>query len=155
MDFFIQLASVCGIFGNGEQSNYAAGNTFQDALAEYRVSCGEKAVVLDLGIVLDEGFLAENHHIMDRLLRLRLLRPISQEVIFALLDHFCNSAVDLPPSFQSQAITGLELPAAIRAKGLAVPTALQQPMFRRMHEIAISSQASLQITEHVLNMDMI
>ncbi|RDL39057.1 uncharacterized protein BP5553_03397 [Venustampulla echinocandica] len=67
MDFFVMLSSVTGIVGNPGQSNYAAGNTFQDALARYRVARGEKATALDLGIILGGGFVAENKDIYDRL----------------------------------------------------------------------------------------
>jgi len=36
MDFLITLSSVSGIIGNPRQVNYAAGNTFQNGLAQYR-----------------------------------------------------------------------------------------------------------------------
>lgn len=135
MDFFILLSSVCGVFGNGGQSNYAAGNTFQDALAQYRVTLGEKATSLDLGVILSEGFVAENQRIMDRLMRLSLLLPISQDELFALLDLYCNPSTKLLDPVQSQVVLGLELPADQRAKGKEVLVAMQQPLFRHMHEI--------------------
>ena len=135
MDFFILLSSVCGIFGNGGQSNYAAGNTFQDALARYRVTIGEKAISLDLGVILSEGFVAENQRIMDHLMRLSLLLPISQEELFALLDLYCNPLTKLLDPVQSQVVMGLELPTDQRAKGKEVLVAMQQPLFRLMQEI--------------------
>lgn len=135
LDFFVLLSSVCGVFGNGGQSNYAAGNTFQDALAQYRVSLGEKATALDLGVILSEGFVAENQHIMDQLMRLSLLLPISQDELFALLDFYCNPSTKLPDPIQSQVVMGLELPADQRAKGKEVLVAMQQPLFRQMHGI--------------------
>ena len=135
MDFFVLLSSVCGVFGNVGQSNYAAGNTFQDALAQYRVACGEKATALDLGIILSEGFVAKNQHIMDHLMRLNLLMPISQDELFALLDLYCNPSLELPAPLQSQIITGLELPADQRARGKDILIAMRQPLFRHMHEI--------------------
>lgn len=49
LKFFVLLASVSGIIGSVGQSNYAAGNSYQDALARYRVSIGQKAVSIDLG----------------------------------------------------------------------------------------------------------
>lgn len=44
LDFFILLSSVSGVVGNPGQSNYAAGCTFQDALARHRNQGGQKAV---------------------------------------------------------------------------------------------------------------
>jgi KR domain len=42
MDFFIMLSSVSSIIGNVGQANYAAGNTFEDALAHYHTVHNEK-----------------------------------------------------------------------------------------------------------------
>ncbi|KAK7931569.1 polyketide synthase [Apiospora marii] len=59
LDFFILCSSVSGIFGNAGQAQYAAGNTYQDALAHYRRARGLRAVAVDLGIMRDVGVLAE------------------------------------------------------------------------------------------------
>jgi NAD(P)-dependent dehydrogenase (short-subunit alcohol dehydrogenase family) len=40
LDFFVMLASISGSVGNRGQANYAAGNSYQDALAKYRRSLG-------------------------------------------------------------------------------------------------------------------
>lgn len=55
--FFLLFSSISGIMGNGAQANYAAGNTFEDALAHYaRVHCGiRSATSLDVGVVIDSG----------------------------------------------------------------------------------------------------
>jgi NADPH:quinone reductase-like Zn-dependent oxidoreductase len=58
LDFFIMLSSISGIIGNAGQANYNAGNIFQDNLAHHRCSLGLKATALDLGAVLDVGYLA-------------------------------------------------------------------------------------------------
>jgi NADP-dependent 3-hydroxy acid dehydrogenase YdfG len=55
LDFFVMLSSSSGIAGTRGQANYAAGNTFLDALAHYRVSRGLKAVSIDIGPVLGAG----------------------------------------------------------------------------------------------------
>ena len=52
LDFFVLLSSAAAIFGNGGQANYAAANTFQDAIAGYRTACGEHGVSLNIGYVL-------------------------------------------------------------------------------------------------------
>lgn len=39
-----------------------------DALARHRVACGEPAVSLDLGAMIDDGLLAENTDLLDRVL---------------------------------------------------------------------------------------
>ncbi|KAF4345876.1 polyketide synthase [Fusarium beomiforme] len=59
LDFFIMLSSISGITGNPGQANYAAGNSFMDSLAHYRRQQGLVATSIDLGLILDVGFVAE------------------------------------------------------------------------------------------------
>ena len=146
MDFFILLSSVCSIFGNGGQSNYAAGNIFQDALAQYRVTIGEKAISLNLGVILSVSSL-ENQRIMDHLMRLSLLLSISQEELFALLDLYCNLLTKLLDPVQSQVVMGLELPTDQKAKGKKVLVAMQQPLFRLMNEVDLTAALTSKMKE--------
>lgn len=60
LDFFIMLSSLAGILGNGGQSNYCAGNTYQDQLAHYRRSLGLPGQVIDLGAIRGLGWFEEN-----------------------------------------------------------------------------------------------
>lgn len=60
LDFFIMLSSLAGILGNRGQSNYCAGNTYQDQLAHYRRSLGLPAQVVDLGAIGGLGWFEEN-----------------------------------------------------------------------------------------------
>ncbi|TLD22152.1 hypothetical protein PspLS_07799 [Pyricularia sp. CBS 133598] len=68
LDFLIFLSSSTGVLGNRGQANYAAGNTFQDALAHHRASLGRHSVSLDLGLVLGAGVVAENEKLLDMML---------------------------------------------------------------------------------------
>lgn len=135
MDFFVMLASTSGIFGNAGQSNYAAGNTFQDVLAQHRTMCGEKAVALDLGMILGEGFVAEHKDIAAKLLRLNLLQPLQQEEIFAIFDFYCDPRTRIDSTKASQVTVGIELPAGIIQSGRTVPDALQRRLFGLLHNI--------------------
>ncbi|MCJ1250982.1 hypothetical protein MMC30_008212 [Trapelia coarctata] len=94
MDFFILHSSASGLAGLRGQANYAAGNTYEDALARYHIAHGEKVVSLDLGAMTDDGILAENPELLNRVLTYGALDPISRQKFFAILDYYCNP--DLP-----------------------------------------------------------
>ncbi|KAK0375860.1 PKSN polyketide synthase for alternapyrone biosynthesis protein [Colletotrichum limetticola] len=55
VDFFILLSSITCVIGNAAQSNYAAGNTFEDAFAHFRRSQGLAATAIDVGLVIDSA----------------------------------------------------------------------------------------------------
>ncbi|KAK6710701.1 hypothetical protein SNK05_005146 [Fusarium graminearum] len=63
--FFIFLASSAGVIGNRGQANYAAGNCFEDALAQKCRLQGKNATSIDLGPVLGAGMLADDTEILD------------------------------------------------------------------------------------------
>jgi NAD(P)-dependent dehydrogenase (short-subunit alcohol dehydrogenase family) len=65
--FFVFLASSAGVIGNRGQANYAAGNSFEDALAHHCRLRGIQAVSIDLGPVLGAGMLAEDGDMLDKL----------------------------------------------------------------------------------------
>lgn len=133
MNFFILLSSVSGVIGSGGQTNYAAGNTYMDALAHFRISRGEKAVSLDLGWMKSEGVVAESKFLQKGLAAAGFLMPIGQEEFFALLDHYCDPALELLTSLTCQTVVGLETRAAVHAKGIDDPLWMQRPMFRVMY----------------------
>ncbi|KAF2871202.1 hypothetical protein BDV95DRAFT_443995, partial [Massariosphaeria phaeospora] len=89
MDFFVMLSSVIGIVGKVGQANYAAGNTYQDALARYRRQRGERAVSLDLGAMNGVGIIAENA-LQQR--QTKGMFRVEEAEFLALLDHFCDPA---------------------------------------------------------------
>ncbi|PVH93388.1 reducing type I polyketide synthase [Periconia macrospinosa] len=142
MDFFIMLSSACGIFGNAGQGSYASGNTYLDALARYRVSIGEKAIALDLGILLEEGYVANTENVMTKLMRLHLLAPMALDKLFAIFDYYCNTNTAYSVQ-ESQICMGFELPADTKRRGRDVHTTMTTPQFRHMHQIQSSDQLRL------------
>ncbi|TLD14962.1 hypothetical protein PspLS_10834 [Pyricularia sp. CBS 133598] len=60
LDFFVALSSAAGMVGNRGQAAYAAANCFLTALVQYRLARGLPASALDLTMVTDSGYLAEN-----------------------------------------------------------------------------------------------
>ncbi|RYP82307.1 hypothetical protein DL769_001709 [Monosporascus sp. CRB-8-3] len=135
LDFFVLLASVNGIFGGRAQANYAAANAFQDALAHYRISLGEKAVSIDLGLMVGEGIVAEDVDLLGTLRRWGQFMDVGQSELFALLDHYCNADLPLLPRDQVQVLIGVETATAIRNKGVDIHHSFLRPMFRQLFQM--------------------
>lgn len=107
LDFFVMLSSASGIVGLRGQANYAAGNTYMDALARHRIARGERAVALDLGALTDDGLLAEHTDFLNRVLAYGALQPISRAQFSATLDYYCDPKLPTLTATQSQSIIGL------------------------------------------------
>ncbi|KAI9647506.1 hypothetical protein NHQ30_003891 [Ciborinia camelliae] len=131
MDFFILLSSITGVIGTGGQANYAAGNTFMDALAYTRLAAGEKAVSLDLGWVESAGTVAENKDVEEGLDSAGFLIPITQESLCGLLDYYCNPAREIN-ELNCQTAVGVATPAYANAKGKEFPLVLKRSLWRSL-----------------------
>ena len=132
MDFFIFLSSASGLVGLRGQTNYAAGNTYEDALARYRVARGEKAVSLDLGAMIDDGLLAETPELLNRVLAYGALNPVSRRQFHGILDYFCNPSLPLLSAEECQAVIGL---GAGGGPGLDGVDLSRQPMLLHLLQI--------------------
>lgn len=130
MDFFILASSMTGILGQATQINYAAGNTFQDALAKYRISIGEKAVSLDLGIIgTGVGLLAAKDDLVKRLESTGLYAPMTEVEILGLFEYFCDPCLDLS-HLPSQVAAGIVPPSLHGSRDIETPATFRQPLWR-------------------------
>lgn len=140
LDFCIFLSSFTGIFGHRSQSNYAAGGTYEDALAHYRVSRGLKAVTIDLGIMRGVGVLAEQgttdyfkeweepFGVREKELHLLVEKIIAAET-------GGNDSPAIPP----QIVTGLATGGAAQAAGIRTPYYFSDPRFSHLALTGLSA----------------
>lgn len=126
LDFFIMLSSIASTMGNRGQANYAAANSFMDALAHYRASFGEKATALNLGLFLSAGVATQSPELQERYLSTLPFVPVTEDQLHALLVHHCNPTNASGP----QTIFGLEPTAAQQRKPADSSYWLSKPSFR-------------------------
>ncbi|KAI1444204.1 putative polyketide synthase [Annulohypoxylon stygium] len=93
LDFFIMTSSINGKVGTATEGNYCAANNFLDVFARYRRSLGLQAISLGIGMVSEVGYLHENPHIEDLLLR-KGIRPITEDELLQIFDF----ALSKPPT---------------------------------------------------------
>lgn len=142
------LSSVAGIFGNRGQSNYAAGNTFQDALAAYRVSKGMHAASINLGSVSNVGWVAENRSSM-RTHTATLFELLREEEVHAAVDFLIRDQQDGGnASSSSQLVLGLPTAEMCRQNAVPLPSYLDYSMFTHFRNTmtAKSSEVAQQKT---------
>jgi len=118
LDFFVMLSSTSGVVGIHGQANYGAGNCYMDALARYRVSIGQKAVVWDLGLMLDDGHFSEDEDLMRRIVAYETFAPITKRFTLALLDHYCDHKLGLLEPHESQIIVGLGVGMKVQSQAI-------------------------------------
>ncbi|EHA22576.1 hypothetical protein ASPNIDRAFT_118617 [Aspergillus niger ATCC 1015] len=128
LDFFLMLSSMNGIVGHVGQANYAAGNTFQDALAHHRVQCGENAASLDLGLFTFTGRVARDPRLLKIMLDVFPHKPITEPEFHALLDVYCNPTLCKEKGLPCQPSFGMRPHEGAATKAYW----LERPMFRYM-----------------------
>ncbi|PKX89224.1 type I polyketide synthase [Aspergillus novofumigatus IBT 16806] len=142
LDFFLICSSISGIFGYHGQTQYAAANTFQDALAHYRRSQGLKAVAVDLGIMRDVGILAEQGT-TGKLADWEAVLGIREKPFHALMKSLINrewkGVSDASPA---QVCTGLGTADVMARFGLERPEHFSDPRFGPLNVLSIASSSS-------------
>ncbi|KAL1603469.1 putative PKS/NRPS-like protein biosynthetic cluster [Paraconiothyrium brasiliense] len=141
LDFMLMLSSVSGVVGNPGQSNYAAGNTFQDALARHRSQGGQKAISIDLGVMRGIGVVAETERLQQRFQSSKEFIQVEEAEFLSLLDICCDPSY-YPVGDQCQMVMGLETPASLFARSLDVPEVMQRPLFARFSQLPGRSASS-------------
>jgi hypothetical protein len=87
LEIFILLSSLSGIIGNASQSAYAAVSAYLDAFASHvRATYGTPATSVDLGVVRDVGYVAENAHLARAIENQGLGTTISSSQLTALME---------------------------------------------------------------------
>lgn len=99
IDFFISLSSSVAIGGNFGQSNYAAGCSFQDTFARYRRHLGLAAYSINVGAVLEAGFVSENPDVA-MMLRRHGLGTITTSQLLDLINHAVLNSTGSPADCQ-------------------------------------------------------
>lgn len=143
MQFFIMLSSCCGIIGNRGQANYAGGNTYQDALANYRRTKGLAATALDLGQMLSVGYIAENKaSVSSQLLTTFMDQAIREDEFHALLEYHMDPRNSVKDVLRTQVAIGLGTSASFKGNGTPEPSFMKNPLFTQLH--ALSDSTSLE-----------
>lgn len=107
LDFFVMLSSLVGVSGHMSQANYAAGNTFLDALARYRTARGLPGVSLDLGGVKSVGFVAQStDDVLGRVIKLGSI-PIEIKRVLRLVESGIRNPLRLSVD-DAQVVTSID-----------------------------------------------
>lgn len=134
LDFFVMLSSSSGIAGTRGQGNYAAGNTFQDALAHYRRRKGQPAVAIDVGPVLGAGYVAENAELIDSLGAQGYVALREEEFIGLIQAAVTGVTVSGDP-VPAQIITGFATGGLVAAEGWEMPYYLEDPKMQHIVQV--------------------
>lgn len=121
------LSSINGVIGSRGQANYGAGNTFQDALARYRVGIGERATSLDLGLFTFAGAITKDPRLREMVQNNSVLEPVTEAQFHALLESYCDPAISLDLGLNCQ--TSIGIFPAVMERGAGRAYWLEKPLF--------------------------
>ncbi|KAL8660348.1 MAG: hypothetical protein Q9202_006619 [Teloschistes flavicans] len=141
LDFMIFCSSQSGVCGNASQAQYAAGNTYQDALAHYRRAQGLKVVSVDLGIMRDVGVLAEtgSHALKAYEEVLGIREPAFHALMKSLINGQLGERGGLEDDVPVQVCAGLGTADLLSMRRLASPAYFTDPRFGPLAVTRLSS----------------
>ncbi|TGJ80361.1 hypothetical protein E0Z10_g8409 [Xylaria hypoxylon] len=133
LDFFVMLSSMATTIGNPGQANYAAGNSYQGALARQLSSEGHNVVALDVPMMSDAGMVATKPALMEYFFSIGWSHMTTEELI-AVIDYHCRPlAKDESMSAERAVVVPrLWLPRYSAAEGALQPAWQQEPRFNHM-----------------------
>lgn len=87
--------------------------------------------------MVTEGIVAENEFLLSSMRRIGHLMEIAQEELIALMDHYCDPTLPVLPEKDAQILVGIEMPAAVLAKGIYLHHSIRRPMFRHLFRMGL------------------
>ncbi|KAK4161309.1 hypothetical protein QBC43DRAFT_97854 [Cladorrhinum sp. PSN259] len=144
LSFFILLSSLAGLAGNSGQSNYVAGNTYQDALARHRLVRGQSAASIDVGMMVQVGLVAESIKVAENLMRVGYMAIYEAELL-SLMDRLCDPdparrAAESPLS--GQIPIGITTPGMFRRKGYEEKDWMRRPEFCHLRQMDLDDDSA-------------
>ncbi|KAI1348897.1 polyketide synthase [Xylaria sp. FL0043] len=133
LDFFVMLSSMATTIGNPGQANYAAGNSYQGALARQLSSQGHNVVALDVPMMSDAGMVATKPALMEYFFSIGWSHMTTQELI-AVIDYHCRplSKDERMSAERAVVVPRLWLPRYSAAEGALQPAWQHEPRFNHM-----------------------
>ncbi|KAK3297911.1 PKS01 highly reducing polyketide synthase [Chaetomium fimeti] len=146
VDFFISLASFTAIFGSRGVANYAAGSTYQDAVAHFRRGQGKHAATVDVSIVKDAGVLAETG-MTQGLKDLAGPYGLDQHEVAELV--WLAISGDVAGQGSPQIVTGIATGGSVVAGGFEAPWYLDDPKFAIMARTGLKGHSKTSTASNV------
>ncbi|KAJ5246448.1 hypothetical protein N7468_001431 [Penicillium chermesinum] len=133
MDFYIILATLGGTTGTINQAVYSGTATFQDAFARHLWAQGQKCISIDIGILNSVGYVAERPEQVARFKEFGHVL-LEETELQSVVDWACNPALKLETPWETQVLTGIDRPGAMRKRGKKPATYMGMPHFRHLRE---------------------